>query len=1352
MEPTDTTTTGRGGRGCADDCGCGGHDERRPAASPHNPPGRSALDYRVGEYGSFLAAMLDRLASPAYPALRRLTVRTADDPAIALLDAWAVLGDLLTFHSERIADEGYLRTAREQRSLALLGRLVGHRPRPGIAADTHLAYTVDRDPRSGEDIPVLIPRGARSHSVPAVSREEPHTFETDEELTARRSWNELTVRRRRPALLTPDDLAQRSELYVAGTDTGLHVGDRLLFLFGGGEAPGAGQRLLLPAARLRVDREDGVTAVALPRSAPPSLFELLTELRQWITEPEGPGDPEEGEEPAEPSPEHPNPRPVSRLVDDFDAQVLAPLRADLDGVTTPEEFAHRLEDPLDRLAEAEIIARPYEHVAAWFERLAAVVAELRERAIELGPSRTAAEDAAFDGRVLETETQAETPAETQAGTETGSGGTGHPAVPSTPPAGAQSPGSPRSTQSPQTAPGPQSPAALRTLGALLPALRSSRSVRPPAAARTAARDPRRLFGPESGLATRLLTALDPHLDGGELHAAWRRATPAATATGTAAAVPAPAVLRDLLAMRVTAAPFGATAPLKPVQDERGRIIRQSDWPLTGSALTTMRVVFDTAGKVPVKAEFVHAQLDASWQRSENLPNELTFDLGPGTVVLSAQSPQEQESGRTGRRAAAAEPAEPAEPGVTAQLLADLPERTLFVSRPAEDGTIHVSVADGGSHDWRLAPGERRQETVGGYEVYVRRSTASEQHSVEIGIATVPSAPNRHVLPLDTVHDSLTVGSWVAVERPRKGTPDEIPGDPALRRVITRVTAVRTVAYTNYGITGRGTELTLADPWLDDQDVLLSHIRDTTVHAGGEPLRMADEPLGEDVHGNELELDDLHEGLAPGRHIVVTGERSDIPGVAGLRATEFAVIAGVEQRLDPELPGDHVHTVLTLTADLAHRYDRDTVRVLGNVVPASHGESRDEPVGSGDTTRPNQTFTLWRAPLAWLPSDNALGAVPALEVRVDGLLWHRVDSLAGRGPRERVYVLGAGADGRPTVTFGDGVNGARLPTGHDNVRARYRHGTEGPGGTEVPANLPAGRVTQAVTRPLGVTGVTNPLPATGGAAGDGPGLTRRTIPLAVSALDRLVSVPDYADFARSRAGVGRAAARELFDGRRRVVHVTVAGVDDVPLGPDSDTLRALRSALAEHGDARLPVRVDVRELVVLLLAARVRVAADHSFETVEPRLRQALLRRLGYPGRELGQPALLSEVLATAHTVPGVEYLDVDVFTGVPVTGGPDGLVPPADLDGPRSVVPARQAEFDETTYRVTAEGGETLTEVAARHGITLTELLRLNPDIDSVRRLPKGRSVLVFRGVRPAQLTLLSLEVPDTLILTEVTR
>ncbi|MGW4392157.1 putative baseplate assembly protein [Streptomyces sp. NPDC004685] len=1268
-------------------CGCrGGHDERLAPAPPHNPPGRTALDLRVGEYGSFLAALLDRLASPAYPALGGLTVRTPDDPAIGLLDAAAVLGDLLTFHSERIADEAYLRTAGEHRSLVLLGRLVGHRPRPGVAATTHLAYTLERDPRA-EALPVLIPRGARTHGVPASADEESVTFETGRDLTARWDWNELKVRRRRPSLVTPEDLERRSELFVEGTANSLQTGDQLLFVFG---EQAAGERKLLPVAGVRVDRDDDLTAISLQKSPPPTLKELLDEVRRWTAEPSAPGEP--GEEP--PTPQVPNPRPVSRLIEDFEDQVLAPLRAALDDVKTPESLAARLAEPVARLGEAQVLAEPWEDVAAWFERLQAVLAELAEQALELAPATSA---------------------------EVGAEGSRRAVAPSglVPQLPAPPKGDPRT-------------AAYQALSAVLPALRAAGPAAPETGAPRPGTDP-----------AAVLAALNPGL-----YPAWRRA---------AAVVPGGAqLLRDLVAMRVTAAPFGATAPLKPVQDDKGRVIRSADWPLTGAVLTSLRVVHDTAGKAPIRAEFQYVEGNGSDQRAVPLPlaGQISFALGPGQVDLSTRSAQDRDLNRLTfphsrtRPSGGTPAADSQEPGVTARLRDGLPDCTLFVSRPDEDGLIHVGIHNGTTQEIPLRPGATEQVTHGEYEVSLRYGVGSSEPKVEIVIAGRPASVDRRVLQLDTVHTGITVGSWVAIQRPAKGAEDGIPGDAELAFVTTQVAAVRTAAYTNYGITGRGTELTLADPWLDEFDVLLSHIRDTTVHAAGAPLRLADEPLGEEVHGNGIELAELYDGLGAGRTLVVTGERSDVPGTVGVTATEVVTIAAADATVDPRLPGDRVHTHLTLTTDLAHRYRRETVRILGNVVEATHGESRDEAIGSGDSERVNQTFALWQSPLTWLADDNPLGATPVLEIRVDGVLWHEVDSLAGRGPRERTYITGTASDGRTTVTFGDGVHGARLPSGHENVHARYRFGTG------KAADVPADRLTQPLTRPLGVTAVTNPRPATGGADADGPGLTRRTVPLAVSALDRLVSAADYEDFARSRAGIGRAAARELFDGRRRVLHVTVAGTDDVPLDADSResaTLRALRGALTEYGDVNLPVRVDARELVLLLVAARVKVAPDHAWEFVEPRLRQVLLRRLGYEGRELGRPARLSDLLAAAHTVPGVDYVDVDVFNGVPASATPEELAELlADPGPPRPSVPAREATYDEKIHTVRDANGETLSEVCARHGIALAELLRLNPDITDTRRLVKGRSVFVFRGIRPAQLALLSPRAADTLILTEV--
>ncbi|MFD8781059.1 putative baseplate assembly protein [Kitasatospora sp. NPDC059599] len=1253
-------------------CGCLGTATATPVPL-FNPPGLDAIDYRVGSYGEFLDSLLARLSGPAYPALRDLTVRTPDDPAIALLDSWAVLADVLTFYSERIANEGYLRTATEEVSLTLLGRLVGHRPRPGVAADTYLAYTLDHDPRAAEDPTVTIPRGARSQSVPGPG-EDPQSFETVEDLAARSAWNELAVLRRRPYQLTPGQLnpGGRAELFAAGTANNIKPGDRLLFVFSSDKAADPVHRVLRLVPEVRIDRENDVTVIGLPRDLR-TLKDLRAELADWITVSEN----------------APNPRPGhSRIVRDFDDQVLAPLRADLDRpsgpLSTPADFADRLAPVIARSAEAAELARSQQPVADWFGRLGEELSGLRDRAHQLEPPQAPEKPGPHPPGI----------------------GTADPAV--------------------------------RGLGSVLAALRTA-PARPPLSARDLARDPQRLFAPGSDLGVQLLSALDPRLRDG-LYPAWRQVD-----------LTAPLAVHEIQAMRVVATPFGATAPLKPVYGNDGRIDRYVDWPLSGSTLIGVRVGFDTAGTVPKTADFTYVEAGSLTHNGFSLPWDHTFPFGPGQVTMVTTEPPAPQPNPHATAVRAAVPAPDQEAGVSATFLAKLPERTVFVSRPQADGRIHVKV-DGGpgaALDYQLDPGQEKTGESGELNVRVHRYTATDESppAVEVVFTTKLQPVSGTVLTLDAVYDQIAPGSWVVIQRPRKGIDGGIPGNRDLAEVITRVTDVRVISRADFGITGKVTELSLQQPWSDEKDTQLSDIRDATVYARGEPLRLADEPVTEEVHGDRIELARLYDGLTPGRWIAVSGERTDIPNTTGVRGTERAMIAGVEQSVDPRLPGDTVRTTITLSTRLAFRYRRDTVQVLGNVVRATQGATRDEAIGSGDAGIPGQRFTLWQSPLTWLAADTPRGARSTLEVRVDGVRWHEVDSLAGRGPDEQVYVTATTTDGRTTVTFGDGVHGSRLPTGRENVRARYRIGIGESG------NVGAGRITQLTTRPLGVSAVVNPLPATGGAGPDGPGLARHNIPLAVTALDRLVSVPDYEDFTRSRAGIGRASATRLSDGRRELVHVTVAGVDDIPFTADSDLIRTLRSSLTTYGDPKLPVEVALRELVLLVVALSVKVDPDHSWDLVEPALRRALLDRLGYAGRQLGQSTHLSEVLTAAQAVPGVDWVEVDAFTGVPGSLTPEGLEHlPERLAQPQPSVPARLARFDEQRYRVRGPEAETLTEVAARNGISVAELLRLNPSVTDTRPLPPDRVVTVFRGIRPAQLALLSPNLPDTLILKEVVR
>src|SRR5690606_24020137 len=191
-----------------------------------NPPGLPALRYRVGTHSAFLQTMLARLSSLClgteeecragrgrYP-LRGLATRQPDDPAIALLDAWATVSDVLTFYQERIANEGFIRTAVERRSVLELARLVGYRLRPGVAASVYLAY--DLEP--GEA--AVIPRGSRAQSVPGQD-ELPQAFETSEDLPARPEWNNLLPRLTRPLDVTLDNALTVPQLYFRGMQANL---------------------------------------------------------------------------------------------------------------------------------------------------------------------------------------------------------------------------------------------------------------------------------------------------------------------------------------------------------------------------------------------------------------------------------------------------------------------------------------------------------------------------------------------------------------------------------------------------------------------------------------------------------------------------------------------------------------------------------------------------------------------------------------------------------------------------------------------------------------------------------------------------------------------------------------------------------------------------------------------------------------------------------------------------------------------------------------------------------------------------------------------------------------------------
>ena len=220
-----------------------------------------------GAHASSLASRTCHDSPSRRPTPAALTTRAADDPAIALLDAWATVADVLTFYQERIANEGYLRTATERRSVLELARAIGYELNPGVAASTFLTFTLEDAP--GSPRMAVVPKGAKVQSIPAQGQM-PQTFETTEELEARAEWNVL-----RPRLALPQSLnLDADRLYLRGTSLNLGAGDFLLLVVGSGAGMATAAKRI---HRVDVDIERGRTRVDLakepslpPRFAPPT--------------------------------------------------------------------------------------------------------------------------------------------------------------------------------------------------------------------------------------------------------------------------------------------------------------------------------------------------------------------------------------------------------------------------------------------------------------------------------------------------------------------------------------------------------------------------------------------------------------------------------------------------------------------------------------------------------------------------------------------------------------------------------------------------------------------------------------------------------------------------------------------------------------------------------------------------------------------------------------------------------------------------------------------------------------------------------------------------------------------------
>jgi predicted phage baseplate assembly protein len=290
------------------------------------------------------------------------------------------------------------------------------------------------------------------------------------------------------------------------------------------------------------------------------------------------------------------------------------------------------------------------------------------------------------------------------------------------------------------------------------------------------------------------------------------------------------------------------------------------------------------------------------------------------------------------------------------------------------------------------------------------------------------------------------------------------------------------------------------------------------------------------------------------------------------------------------------------------------------------------------------------PPATATTQDPRAALPLLQLTDDaGEGWAPALDLIGAGPGDRLFVAEVDDQGTAGLRIND-------PPATATVCASYWTGNGTVGNAEAEAINALVWAPQPSTGPRpappeGISGVRNPLPASGGTDAETVAAAKLAIPGAFTAgQQRALTAQDYATLATGVPGVRRAAAELRFTGALTVVDVAIQpqhGED-----PTADLLAEVRRALAQVRKIGHQVRVVPPLYRPLVVALEVRLSPG----TIRRQAAHHLARLLSSGWRPDGRPALFnpanlafatsvyaSPVIAAAHAVAGVASVTLTRF-------------------------------------------------------------------------------------------------------------
>ncbi|CAD6542973.1 hypothetical protein LMG27952_03965 [Paraburkholderia hiiakae] len=257
-------------------------------------------------------------------------------------------------------------------------------------------------------------------------------------------------------------------------------------------------------------------------------------------------------------------------------------------------------------------------------------------------------------------------------------------------------------------------------------------------------------------------------------------------------------------------------------------------------------------------------------------------------------------------------------------------------------------------------------------------------------------------------------------------------------------------------------------------------------------------------------------------------------------------------------------------------------------------------------------------------------------------WQAARTLLQSDGLDANFVVEVDERGDATLRFGDGTYGMRPPS-TTAFTARYRIGNGSAG------NVGAEAIGHVVGTTGAISGVRNPLAASGGVDAEDAATVRREAPQAFRTQERAVTADDYATIAERDPSIQRAVAQVRWTGSWHTVFITadpVAGANATQID------EALPGELDPYRMAGVDIDVSAPHYVSLEIALHVCVKSDYFRSDVAQRLKARLGdRRLPGGGTGLfwpdnytfGQSVYLSQIYQAARSVPGVAAVQVTTF-------------------------------------------------------------------------------------------------------------